>query len=118
MENKGRVSGEYKISLAYEGLTMDELCSILKLIDSGRLYGMPCGNSYFELRDLKVGKDYDVDCDGWKEPAGTYNILLEVQQCGGFSKAEWDKWAKNEIPEYYDEVEELRKFITAETSIE
>lgn len=117
MENKERVTGEYKVSLAYEGLTMDELCSILKLIDSGRLYGM-CGNSYFELRDLKVGKDYDVDYDGWKEPAGTYNILLEVQQCGNFSKAEWDKWAKNEIPKYYDELEELRKFITAETGIE
>lgn len=116
MDYKGHIAGEYQVTLTYSGLTMEELCQLLKLTDNGGLYRFGDGYSY--LRDLKVGKDYDRDCEGWEEPAGTYNITYIVGQCGGICKDSWIKFINDKVQKAYDAAEKLRQFIKDKTGIE
>lgn len=116
MDYKGHVAGEYQVTLTYRGLTMEELCQLLKLTDNGCLYRFVDGYSY--LCDLKVGKDYNRDCEGWEEPTGTYNITYIVNQCGCICKDTWIKFINDEVQKAYDAAEKLRQFIKDKTGIE
>lgn len=115
MANKGITRGEYEVTLQYTGLTMDELCKILRLYDEGKLYAE---RSWGDLRDFNVGKDYERYDDGWEEPTGTYNITITVDQCGGISEEHWDAYTESDVHRAYKEAEEIREVIKNETGIE
>lgn len=116
MDYKGRVIGEYEVALKYSDLSIDELCQLLQLTESGEV--ICAGDGYGYLRDLNVGKDYDRDCDGWEEPSGTYNITFIVGQCGGISKDSWTDFSNNQIQKAYDDAEKIRQLIKDKTGIE
>lgn len=115
MSSKAQVWGEYKVTVSYVNLEIDELCAILKLFDSGSLYnhGVDC------LYDLSVGRDYETDCEGWSEPKGSYNIKFVVGCCGCIDKDSWIKWYSNdEVLSSYYIAEDLKEYIKSETGIE
>lgn len=113
MDNKGRIEGEYQVTLKYRGLSMDELCRLLTLADHEKLH-----DSHDDLLDPKVGKDYDYYDDGWAESSGTYNITFVVGQCGGIDRDSWLEWSESRAKEDYDDAEKLRQLIKDKTGIE